>query len=362
MALTSGTKLGPYEIQSSIGAGGMGEVYRARDTRLAREVAIKVLPEAFARDADRLQRFEHEARVLSTVNHPNILAIHNVGAQGDLHYLVSELLEGQTLREKMSAGPLSQRRVTEYAVEMARGLAAAHDKGIVHRDLKPDNVFITKDGRVKILDFGLAKQAIGEAGLSGQSATVAAPTPTQPGTVMGTAGYMSPEQVRGQTVDHHSDIFSLGAILYEMISGKRAFKGESSVETMNAILQEDPPELNESGLNLTPGLDRIVRHCLEKEPGQRFQSARDLAFDLESLSSLSGAAKPLTESHLASATRSRTPWVIAIPALLLVAAASPGRISSERPSRAGILAFGFPSFASARPTRPPPVHNGGAAL
>ncbi len=322
MALTSGTKLGPYEIQSSIGAGGMGEVYRARDTRLAREVAIKVLPEVFARDADRLQRFEHEARVLSTVNHPNILAIHDVGAQGDLHYLVSELLEGQTLREKMNAGPLSQRRVTEYAVEMARGLAAAHDQGIVHRDLKPDNIFITRDGRVKILDFGLAKQAIGEAGLSGQSATVAAPTPTQPGTVMGTVGYMSPEQVRGQTVDHHSDIFSLGAILYEMISGKRAFKGDTSVETMNAILKEDPPELNESGLNVTPGLDRIVRHCLEKEPGQRFQSARDLAFDLESLSSLSGATKSVTGAHLATATRLRTPLLIAIPALLLVAAAA----------------------------------------
>jgi eukaryotic-like serine/threonine-protein kinase len=322
MALTSGTKLGPYEIQSSIGAGGMGEVYRARDTRLAREVAVKVLPEAFARDPDRLERFEHEARVLSTVNHPNIVAIHDVGAQGDLHYLVSELLEGQTLREKMNAGPLSQRRVTEYAVEMARGLAAAHDKGIVHRDLKPDNIFVTKDGRVKILDFGLAKQAIGEAGLSGQSATMAAPTPTQPGTVMGTAGYMSPEQVRGQTVDQHSDIFSLGAILYEMISGKRAFKGDSSVETMNAILKEDPPELNESGLNVTPGLDRIVRHCLEKEPGQRFQSARDLAFDLESLSSLSGAAKPVTGAHVASAKRFGTPWLIAIPALLLVAAAA----------------------------------------
>ena len=322
MSLISGTKLGPYEIQSSIGAGGMGEVYRARDTRLAREVAIKVLPETFARDADRLQRFEHEARVLSTVNHPNILAIHDVGSQGDLHYLVSELLEGQTLREKMSAGPLSQRRVTEYAVEMARGLAAAHDKGIVHRDLKPDNVFITKDGRVKILDFGLAKQAIGEAGLSGQSATAAAPTPTQPGTVMGTAGYMSPEQVRGQTVDHHSDIFSLGAILYEMISGKRAFKGDTGVETMSAILKEDPPELSESGLNVIPGLDRIVRHCLEKEPGQRFQSARDLAFDLESLSSLSGAAKPVTGSHQTSATKFRTPLLIAIPALLLVAAAA----------------------------------------
>jgi len=322
MALTSGTKLGPYEIQSSIGAGGMGEVYRARDTRLSREVAIKVLPEAFARDPDRLERFEHEARVLSTVNHPNILAIHDVGAQGDLHYLVSELLEGQTLREKMNAGPLAQRRVADYAVEMARGLAAAHDKGIVHRDLKPDNIFITKDGRVKILDFGLAKQAIGEAGLSGQSATMAAPTPTQPGTVMGTAGYMSPEQVRGQTVDHHSDIFSLGTILYEMISGKRAFKGDTGVETMSAILKEDPPELSESGLNVTPGLDRIVRHCLEKEPGQRFQSARDLAFDLENLSSLSGATKPVTGSHPESATKLRTPLLIAIPALLLMVAAA----------------------------------------
>jgi len=300
----------------------MGEVYRARDTRLAREVAIKVLPEAFARDPDRLERFEHEARVLSTVNHPNILAIHDVGAQDDLHYLVSELLEGQTLREKMNAGPLAQRRVADYAVEMARGLAAAHDKGIVHRDLKPDNIFITKDGRVKILDFGLAKQAIGEAGLSGQSATMAAPTPTQPGTVMGTAGYMSPEQVRGQTVDHHSDIFSLGTILYEMISGKRAFKGDTGVETMSAILKEDPPELSESGLNVTPGLDRIVRHCLEKEPGQRFQSARDLAFDLENLSSLSGATKPVTGSHPASATKLRTPLLIAIPALLLVVAAA----------------------------------------
>jgi Tol biopolymer transport system component len=300
----------------------MGEVYRARDTRLSREVAIKVLPEAFARDPDRLERFEHEARVLSTVNHPNILAIHDVGAQGDLHYLVSELLEGQTLREKMNAGPLAQRRVADYAVEMARGLAAAHDKGIVHRDLKPDNIFITKDGRVKILDFGLAKQAMGEAGLSGQSATMAAPTPTQPGTVMGTAGYMSPEQVRGQTVDHHSDIFSLGTILYEMISGKRAFKGDTGVETMSAILKEDPPELSESGLNVTPGLDRIVRHCLEKEPGQRFQSARDLAFDLENLSSLSGATKPVTGSHPASATKLRTPLLIAIPALLLVVAAA----------------------------------------
>ena len=321
MALTTGTKLGPYEIQGSLGAGGMGEVYRARDTRLGREVAIKVLPEAFARDPDRLQRFEHEARVLSTVNHPNILAIHDVGAQGDIHYLISELLDGQTLREKMNAGPLSQRRVTEYAIEMARGLAAAHEKGIVHRDFKPDNVFITKDGRVKILDFGLAKQSFGSSAVVEHTATMTGPDPTQPGTVMGTVGYMSPEQVRGKPLDHRSDIFSLGAILYEMVSGKRAFKGDSSVETMNAILKEEPPELSETGLNVTPGLDRIIRHCLEKEPALRFQSARDLAFDLESLSTLSSAGKPVAaESRLSSAAHYRTPLLFAIPALLLVGA------------------------------------------
>ena len=322
MSIAPGTKLGPYEILASLGAGGMGEVYRARDTRLSRDVAVKVLPEAFGRDADRLQRFEHEARVLSTVNHPNILAIHDVGAQGHTHYLVSELLEGQTLREKMNAGPLSQRRIAEYAIEMARGLAAAHEKGIVHRDFKPDNVFITRDGRVKILDFGLAKQALSEAAPSGYTATVAGPEPTQPGTVMGTVGYMSPEQVRGKALDHRSDLFSFGAILYEMISGKRAFKGDSSVETMNSILKEDPPELSESGLNVTPGLDRIVRHCLEKEPGMRFQSARDLAFDLESLSSASSSTKPVLEPKGTSVVRYRTPLLVAIPALLLVAAAA----------------------------------------
>ncbi|HZQ67498.1 MAG TPA: serine/threonine-protein kinase [Terriglobales bacterium] len=334
MPLTSGTKLGPYEIQSPIGAGGMGEVYRARDIRLAREVAIKILPEAFARDPDRLQRFEHEARVLSTVNHPNILAIHDVGAQDHIHYLVSELLEGQTLREKMNAGPLSQRRVTEYAVEMARGLAAAHEKGIVHRDFKPDNVFITKDGRIKILDFGLAKLAISDGGSSVHTATMSAPDPTQPGTVMGTVGYMSPEQVRGKPLDYRSDLFSFGAILYEMLSGKRAFKGDSGVETMNAILKEDPPDLGESGLHVTPGLDRIVRHCLEKEPAMRFQSARDLAFDLESLSSLSSSTKPAVGSRVSSIARYRTPLLIALPVLLLVAAAAfwAGHASIQSPA------------------------------
>jgi serine/threonine protein kinase len=320
MTLTSGTRLGPYEIQAALGAGGMGEVHRARDTRLGRDVAIKVLPEAFAKNEDRLQRFEHEARLLSTVNHPNILAIHDVGSQDGLHYLVSELLEGQTLREKMNAGPLSQRRVTEYAIEISRGLAAAHEKGVVHRDLKPDNIFITKDNRVKILDFGLAKQSIVEGGQTGESATMAGPSPTQPGTVMGTVGYMSPEQVRGQNVDHRSDIFSFGAILYEMVCGKRAFSGDSSVETMNAILKDDPPELSESGLNVMPALERIVRHCLEKEPGLRFQSARDLSFDLENLSTLSTGTKAIVETQRSHA-RIRNIALIAASILLAAAAA-----------------------------------------
>jgi WD40 repeat protein len=322
MALTAGTKLGPYEILGPLGAGGMGEVYRARDTRLDRTVAIKILPATFADDTDRLDRFEHEARLLSTVNHPNLLGIHDVGAQEGVHYLVSEFLEGQTLRERMHAGPLSQRRVIEYALELAKGLAAAHEKGIVHRDLKPDNIFVTKDGRVKILDFGLAKQSFAAEMGSSESATMTGPTPTTPGTVMGTVGYMSPEQVRGQTVDPRSDLFSFGAILYEMISRKRAFKGDSSVETMNAILKEDPPELSESKLQVSPGLERIVRHCLEKEPGMRFQSARDLAFDLESLSSLSGSAKVAPAPRGARIGRLRAWLLAAIPILLLATAAA----------------------------------------
>src|SRR2546427_5501186 len=216
MALTSGTKLGPYEIVAPLGAGGMGEVYRARDTRLERTVAIKILPAAFSSDADRLQRFEHEARVLSSLNHPNLLAIHDVGAQDGVHYLVSEFLEGQTLREKMGAGLLPQRKVTEYALEIAKGLAAAHEKGIVHRDLKPENVFVTRDGRLKILDFGLAKLTHAKEGSPDQTTQPTATLGTEPGVVLGTLGYMSPEQLRGRPADARSDIFSFGPILYEV--------------------------------------------------------------------------------------------------------------------------------------------------
>src|SRR5499427_8148604 len=285
--IPAGARFGPYEVVGLIGAGGMGEVYRARDERLKRDVAIKVLPSLFSQDRDRLRRFEQEARAAGGLNHPNILAIHDIGSKDGAPYVVSELLEGETLRSRLASGALSARKAIDYAVQVARGLAAAHEKGIVHRDLKPENLFITKDGRVKILDFGLAKVTRPEK--SGVQASVVSTTPasTEPGVVMGTVGYMSPEQVRGQPTDARSDIFSFGAILYEMLSGKRAFQGSSPVETMSAILKEDPPELSATTRNVSPGLERIVRHCLEKSPEERFHSAHDLAFDLEALSGTS---------------------------------------------------------------------------
>jgi serine/threonine protein kinase/Tol biopolymer transport system component len=281
MALNPGTKLGPYEVVASAGAGGMGEVYRARDARLNRDVAVKVLPTEFSRDPDRLHRFQQEAQAVASLNHPNIMAIHDFGEHERSPYIVAELLEGETLRERLRGGALPMRKVTDYAEQIARGLAAAHEKGIVHRDLKPENIFITRDGRVKILDFGLAKLAHRE-GVPADAPTLV--SQTEPGVVMGTVGYMSPEQVKGQTADHRSDLFSFGAILYEMLSGRRAFRGETSVETMSAILKEDPPELTETNRSVPPALERIVRHCLEKNPEERFQSARDVAFNLQSLS------------------------------------------------------------------------------
>jgi serine/threonine protein kinase len=247
----------------------MGEVYRARDTRLNREVAVKVLPAAFVRDSERLRRFQQEAQAVAALNHPNILSIHDFGEHDGSPYIVTEFLEGETLRARLNAGALPVRKATEYAQQIARGLAAAHDKGIVHRDLKPENIFVTRDGRVKILDFGLAK--LMPETVAPDAATLA--SQTEPGMVMGTVGYMSPEQVRGQTADHRSDLFSFGAILHEMVSGKRAFHGETSVEVMSAILKEDPPELTETGRNIPPSLERIVRHCLEKNPEERFQPA-----------------------------------------------------------------------------------------
>jgi eukaryotic-like serine/threonine-protein kinase len=289
MALTPGTKLGPYEIQSPLGAGGMGEVYRARDARLNRDVAIKILPASFSVDPERLQRFAQESRAAAALNHPNILSIYDIGNDRGAPYVVSELLEGETLRDRLRNGALSSRKAIEYAQQIARGLAAAHEKGIVHRDLKPENLFLTNDGHAKILDFGLAKFTTSEADISDNAPTIQ--VATEAGTVLGTAGYMSPEQVRGKAADPRSDIFAFGAILYEMLSGKRAFHGDSAADTMSAILKEDPPELAETNRNVSPALERIVRHCLEKNPAERFQSARDVAFNLEALTDISTSSR-----------------------------------------------------------------------
>jgi eukaryotic-like serine/threonine-protein kinase len=286
-------------------AGGMGEVYRAHDPRLARDVALKVLPASFTGDTDRLRRFEQEARAIAALNHPNIVSIYDIGSDNGVHYIVSELLEGQTLRQRITLGSLPSRKAIDLAVQLAGGLAVAHEKGIVHRDLKPENVFLTQSGRLKILDFGLAKLRRPRE----QVETVDGDTAhTTAGQVLGTAGYMSPEQVRGEPADHRSDIFSFGSILYEMLTGKRAFKRNTSAETMTAILNEDPPEISTSAMpQIPPALERIVRHCMEKQPSQRFQSAHDIAFDLELLSNASSGTQTVS-AHSATGTR-RKSWI-----------------------------------------------------
>ncbi|MFY9844467.1 MAG: protein kinase [Terriglobales bacterium] len=322
MALASGTKLGPYEILSPLGAGGMGEVYRAKDTRLGRDVALKILPESFAREPDRLRRFEQEARAVAALNHPNILAVFDIGQYDGSPFLVSELLEGESLRAVLDNGALPQRKTIEYGVQIAHGLAAAHEKGIVHRDLKPENIFITKDGRIKILDFGLAKlaQKLG-AELDEVTLTSAhfASSHTAAGVVMGTASYMAPEQVRGEAADPRTDIFAFGAVLYEMLYGVRAFRRNTAAETMTAVLKDDPPELSSSARQVSPTLERIVRRCLEKSPDQRFQSARDLSF---ALSAFSGS-ETSSAARTATATPRRVPllqWFSVALALIAVAA------------------------------------------
>jgi len=328
MSLSPNSKLAHYTIISKIGAGGMGEVYRARDTRLDREVAIKLLPTDVASDADRLQRFEQEARATSALNHPNILTVYDIGTHDGSPYIVAELLDGEELRDRLDQGPIPLRKITEYAQQIVSGLSAAHHKGIVHRDLKPENLFITKDERVKILDFGLAKlRAPQQAGASSEDQTRRAIT--SPGVVMGTVGYMSPEQVRGQATDHRSDIFSFGLILHEMITGRRAFQRDTMAETMSAILKEEPEELTRSNPDLNPSLERIVRRCLEKKPEQRFQSTADLGFALESLSTASSSAANRTDATQLFETASiakRSGWrdriwlsVFAIAAVLAVA-------------------------------------------
>ena len=285
MPFAADTQLGPYKIISLLGAGGMGEVYRAHDTRLRRDVALKVLQESLTTDSDRLRRFELEARAIAALNHPNIVGVYDVGTEGSVHYIVTELVEGETLRQRIPPQGMPVRKAVELAVQFANGLAAAHDQGIAHRDLKPENIIITKDGRLKILDFGLAKLHRPHS----QTETVDGVTgaETQIGLVLGTAGYMSPEQVRGEPADHLSDIFSFGSILYEMLSGQRAFKRNTGAETMTAILHDDPQDFSSKIGAVPPAMERIVRHCMEKQPKQRFQSARDIAFDLESVSATS---------------------------------------------------------------------------
>ena len=319
--INAGTRLGRYEIRSKLGAGGMGEVYQARDLELGREVAVKVLPLSFSSDATRLRRFQQEACAAGALNHPNVLIVHDIGACEGAPYVVSELLEGETLRKRIGGTPVGQRRAIDYALQIANGLAAAHEKGIIHRDLKPENIFITNDGRLKILDFGLAKLTQVE-GDQGQTDIPTRRVDTNPGVVMGTVGYMSPEQLKGRSVDQRSDIFSFGAILYEMLSGRRAFQRESAAETMSAILKEDPAELSGTNNSVSPALERIVNHCLEKKPEGRFHSARDIAFALEALSGSTASEETAIATALPAASKRRIwlPWAISGIAVLLLAA------------------------------------------
>ncbi|HEY2383801.1 MAG TPA: protein kinase [Terriglobia bacterium] len=315
MSIQPGALFGPYEIAGPLGAGGMGEVYRARDSRLNRDVALKILPPNFAADPDRRARFEREAQAIASLSHPNILAIFDTGIHDGQLFIVTELLEGETLREH--DGRLPVRRAIEIGVQIARGLTAAHDKGLVHRDLKPENIFLLADGQVKILDFGLARQtSLASAAATGVTAAPTAAGVTDPGMAVGTAGYMSPEQVRGAEVDHRTDIFAFGSVLYEMLSGRRAFQRETAAETMTAILKEDPPELVESGLHISPQLDRIVRRCLEKQPRMRFQSASDLGFALDAATVPTGSSVVVTAVPEAAPSQRSFSW-IALPAFVL---------------------------------------------
>jgi serine/threonine protein kinase len=335
MTIAAGTKLGRYEIRSKLGEGGMGEVYCARDEKLNRDVAIKVLPSTLSQDADRLRRFEQEAQAAGALNHPNILAVYDVGMHNNSPYIVSELLEGEELREQLNDGSLPQRKALDFAQQIAQGLAVAHERGITHRDLKPENLFVTNDGRVKILDFGLAKlRPLRNESVSSEIDT--RKQITDPGTVMGTVGYMSPEQVRGHEADHRSDIFSFGSVLYEMLSGQRAFRRDTMAETMTAILKEEPPELSETNAKISLPLEKIVRRCLEKKPERRFHSAHDLAFAIESLSGTttsSGQTETIATLTTLS-TRSRItkhlPWIVAGVLFIALLAALPFVISSLR--------------------------------
>ena len=333
MTLILGSRIGRYEIRTPLGAGGMGEVYVAHDPNLGRDVAIKVLPAAFSADPDRLTRFAQEARAAGALNHPNVLAVYDVGTDNGVPYIVAELLDGEPLRAKLGR-PIAQRKALDYAAQIARGLAAAHERGIVHRDLKPENVLVTADGRAKIVDFGLAKLTLREESETSAD-RVTWPAGTDPGMVLGTVGYMAPEQVRGQKVDHRADIFSFGCILYEMLAGRKAFWTASSIETLNAILAEDPPDLAASDHAPAPALQRVVLRCLEKSPAARFQSASDLAFALEALSnsgiSALGESTAIAPMARRSTWRRWLPWLVAATAVVVAALAAARPITSVSP-------------------------------
>ena len=321
LRLEPGSAIGRYRIDEFIGAGGMGQVYRAHDSRIERDVAIKVLPADYAADAERLQRFEQEARATGALNHPNVLTLYDVGTADNRPYLVMELLDGETLRNCIGRGAMPAARACEIAAAIARGLSAAHARAIVHRDLKPENVMVTRDGRVKILDFGIAKLRGRDANLDER--TVTTPIRTAADTMLGTAGYMAPEQVRGAPTDERADLFALGAMLFELLTGRRAFDRASRVETLNAILHDDVPEPDKVAARVPPALDRIVRRCLEKAPDLRFQSATDLAFALETLSTVSTSSSAAPDVVAPPPRRTLPvwlPWTVATLALLAAAA------------------------------------------
>jgi serine/threonine protein kinase/Tfp pilus assembly protein PilF len=343
MPLKIGDRLGPYEILAPIGAGGMGEVYRALDARLGREIALKVLPQELSRDDSRRARFELEARATSALNHPNIVCIHDIGQENEILYMVSELVDGEPLRKVISRGAVPARKLIDIGKQIAEGLAAAHSAGVIHRDLKPENILIKPDGYVKIIDFGLAKQ------LYSRSSGDAAPTETltSPGMLMGTIGYMSPEQIRAQSIDPRTDIFSLGVILYEMVAGKSAFTGASGADVMSAILREDPPDL--PGADVPPGLVLIIFRCLEKNPARRFQNAADLAFAIRNLSAISQAP------NLGTGRRTRPlVWLAwAATALCIVAGAAYWMSPRQRAAPVAIMPMAQSTSPSSKPASPP---------
>ena len=318
MSLQPGSHLGPYEVLASLGAGGMGEVWKAKDTRLDRFVAIKVLPEHLAKSPESLARFEREAKAVAALNHPNITGIFDIGKAEGTAYVAMELLEGESLRTRLEQGPLTPRKATELAIQMAQGLAAAHEKGVIHRDLKPDNLWITKEGRLKILDFGLAKQlpTLGQGSDSYlPTAAISPEHHTEKGMILGTLGYMSPEQVRGEAVDARADLFSFGVVLFEMLTGKKPFARQTASDTMAAILRDDPPELEGTSRSIPLALRRIIDHCLEKASSRRFRDAQDLAFALENLSSPEGSA-PITTPFAPRNLRATRIWAALVAVLL----------------------------------------------